>query len=400
MTWVGVIALVSWVLIFKPHVPLTEAKDTEVFGQDHRLRAARMPRDSDGSRQQFILMLNGKSKYKKENLILQVNQHMGGGHRLPKKQDRPTPAEPECPEGSRFCPDSTVCVSEDQECDGTENCPDGSDETSCNYTTTTEPISCPIGWLYTCTDNQCVCDTTQCAQGFWLCSNGSRCIRSTQICDGLTHCLDGSDEANCTVECSDAHVQCGGTAQCILKNSVCDGYSHCPDNSDEENCDPCPESRPFKCNTSSKCIKELFLCDGYADCPNNEDEANATCFVCPSAKPLRCPSGECISEAWLCDLAAECKDGWDESNCTVCPAQTPFRCNVTGKCLPLVWVCDGVSDCSTTQEQDDSDESSCDPCPDFKPRKCADGSACYPDSWRCNDVDDCADGSDENSCFE
>lgn len=38
-----------------------------------------------------------------------------------------------------------------------------------------------------------------------------------QICDGLTHCVDGSDEENCTVECSSAHVQCGDTAQCILK---------------------------------------------------------------------------------------------------------------------------------------------------------------------------------------
>ncbi|XP_047470975.1 very low-density lipoprotein receptor-like [Penaeus chinensis] len=396
MARVRVVAFISLILACTTRAAAAEASDSEA-AKHHSPRPVGTPRNADRSRQHFILVMNGKSKYKKENLILQVNQHMGAGRRFPKKLDR-APPDPECPEGSWFCPGTTVCVSEDQKCDGTEDCPDGSDEASCNYATTPEPILCPVGWLYTCIGNHCVCDTTQCANGFLLCSNETRCIRTTQICDGLAHCTDGSDEENCTVECSDGHVRCGNTAQCILKDSVCDGYSHCPDNSDEENCDPCPESRPYKCNASSKCIKELFLCDGYADCPNNDDEANATCATCPSAKPVRCPSGECISEAWLCDLAAECKDGWDESNCTVCPAMTPFRCNVTGKCMPLVWVCDGESDCSTTQEEDDSDEASCDPCPDFKPNRCADGSACFPDNWRCNEVSDCADGSDERFC--
>ncbi|XP_037783889.1 LDL receptor repeat-containing protein egg-1-like [Penaeus monodon] len=216
MTRLRVITFISLILTFTPHAPPTEASDAQGTKGGHNTEPVRMPRNSDRSRQQFILVLNGKSKYKKENLILQVNQHMGAGRRLPKKLDR-APPEPECPEGSWFCPGTTVCVSEDQECDGTEDCPDGSDEASCNYATTAEPIPCPIGWLYTCVGNQCVCDTTQCANGFWLCSDGTRCIRTTQICDGLTHCVDGSDEENCTVECSSAHVQCGDTAQCILK---------------------------------------------------------------------------------------------------------------------------------------------------------------------------------------
>lgn len=35
-------------------------------------------RNPEKSRQQFVLIMNGKSKYRKDNMILQVKQQMGG----------------------------------------------------------------------------------------------------------------------------------------------------------------------------------------------------------------------------------------------------------------------------------------------------------------------------------
>ena len=43
-------------------------------------------------------------------------------------------------------------------------------------------------------------DSTTCsADDGFRCESSGACIHSAQVCDGVMHCSDGSDEANCSM---------------------------------------------------------------------------------------------------------------------------------------------------------------------------------------------------------
>lgn len=43
-----------------------------------------------------------------------------------------------------------------------------------------------------------VCQTRTCAEQQYRCQDGSKCISSDWLCDGIADCLDQSDEQNCS----------------------------------------------------------------------------------------------------------------------------------------------------------------------------------------------------------
>ena len=53
---------------------------------------------------------------------------------------------------------------------------------------------------------------------------------------------------------------------CLDEKDLCDGVVHCRDGSDEERCDEttrwCSSSSEFGCRDASACVPERFLCDG------------------------------------------------------------------------------------------------------------------------------------------
>lgn len=69
------------------------------------------------------------------------------------------------------------------------------------------------------------------ASGQFLCKDRRKCILKALVCDGYSHCSDGSDE----MQCPSCALRCDGKV-CLTKQHLCDGKPDCRDGSDEKNC--------------------------------------------------------------------------------------------------------------------------------------------------------------------
>ncbi|XP_078611519.1 uncharacterized protein LOC144881967 isoform X1 [Branchiostoma floridae x Branchiostoma japonicum] len=130
-----------------------------------------------------------------------------------------------------------------QVCDGTPECPDGSDE---------QEMLCPP----------------------LACWSVLKPIRNAQDCDNRVHCSDGKDED--PERC--APFQCVDGSRLVPRYWKCDGTAQCPDGSDE-NPVMC---RPFSCARQQRDSFVPFFrtCDGLMDCDDGSDEWAPHCSVC------------------------------------------------------------------------------------------------------------------------
>ncbi|XP_018526331.1 ST14 transmembrane serine protease matriptase b [Lates calcarifer] len=157
-----------------------------------------------------------------------------------------------CP--GRFQCTNNLCINTTLQCDGWNDCGDGSDEDNCK------------------------CEVTQ-----MKCKNG-RCKPKFWECDGSDDCGDNTDEENC-VRCKPGEFSCRN-GRCIPEKLRCNGKDDCNDGSDESKCEKslvlqqCSEFT-FRCK-NGRCISKLNPeCDGEEDCADGSDEDDCQCGLRP-----------------------------------------------------------------------------------------------------------------------
>ncbi|KAL7977860.1 hypothetical protein Chor_010812 [Crotalus horridus] len=225
------------------------------------------------------------------------------------------------------------CIPHQDRCDGELDCgfADSSDEADCGPACGLTEFRCAAGhclsYPHRC-DGHDDCGDFSDERGC-ICRPGElhgECQPRGWVCDNEADCLDGSDELHCNRTCELDQFPCARGAECIHYQQLCDGIPHCQDQSDEsiDTCGstqipPCPGF--FICN-DRMCINVSRVCDGSPDCSQGEDELaceipavppggrNQTVGPCPE---YSCGDGACIAFKQVCNGLANCADGTEAS---------------------------------------------------------------------------------------
>ncbi|CAL8318102.1 unnamed protein product [Lota lota] len=365
------------------------------------------------------------------------------------------PTQAPCISPAIQCPQSDICISQTQLCDGRKDCPDGSDEGNCvKRCANKADFRCRD--RRSCVSKSSVCDgrshcydgsdemgcptvapvapqinSLKCRLGSRPCGDGKQCVLHSHVCDGESDCEDGSDEEECQLTCKEGEFQCADMRRCLPRAQVCDGKPHCPDQSDESDCWKPSKSCQHRCDDDKRCLPAAFLCDGEQDCQDGSDENNCASRPddppgptserpgtpaspqtrCLSPRLLCASSSLCLSQKQICDGQKDCADGSDETDClTQCQDPADFLCRDGSRCVPSWLVCDGRAHCPDASDEDrcdtkDPSVSYSSPSPRAAPLRCRkgsklcrDGRECVIHSHVCDGEADCGDGSDEEDC--
>ncbi|KAL1484500.1 hypothetical protein MTO96_032545 [Rhipicephalus appendiculatus] len=130
-----------------------------------------------------------------------------------------------------------------------------------------------------------------CRRGEFSCRDGSTCIPSALLCDGVMDCPNGLDE------------KCGRAKQC------------------KENEFFCASGSP------STCMPRSLLCDGREDCAGGSDES--LCRACPHYFCLN--GGICGWTPKAPSPTCDCRDGYAGRRCNLLTSTVPEAGNLTSK---------------------------------------------------------------------
>ncbi|XP_034047695.1 low-density lipoprotein receptor-related protein 2-like [Thalassophryne amazonica] len=342
-----------------------------------------------------------------------------------------------CRRGSTPCNDGTECILVSHVCDGEVDCRDGSDEEGCinedlkvpSDVSETPQVTPAVTIPQTSTLPACISPSVLCPQSpicitssDFRCKDRLSCVPRNLVCDGRSHCQDGSDEMNCptvapattlqsALKCHLGSRLCQNGKECVLISHVCDGENDCQDGSDEVGCteevtSTVPPTTPSgdvplttvsftpprmnflrcrkgakPCSDGTECVLLIHLCDGENDCLDGSDEQGCP-EICKEGE-FQCAHGKmCLPQSQVCDGKAQCLDHSDELNCWEPMKSCEHHCPDGKRCIPKKFLCDGERDCL-----DGSDEMGCS------------SSLCISDTQLCDGQKDCPDGFDEDNCI-
>ena len=105
-----------------------------------------------------------------------------------------------------------------------------------------------------------------CVHTIFQCSPGVECTMSNEF-----------DSSLCQPPCSFDMFECQDGTRCIHSEGVCNGVPQCEDWSDQlaSQCDLCQDPQLFRCERDARdvCITATMVCDGVTQCSDGTDES-------------------------------------------------------------------------------------------------------------------------------
>ena len=200
------------------------------------------------------------------------------------------------------------CIRIEFHLDGTEDCPDGSDESILYKVAPCYP--CYSRMLRVQNVSDCYessypfCNLSTCYTAPSLDCVLNDCNKTDVLCISPLHCLNWN-----SAKCNDTVMQCSN-GEMILDYQLCDGYTDCKDGSDEIRFRP-----GFKCEQSiDTCLlPQRNLYDDVAHCADSSDLCygnNGSCFECFDKRLL-------VSSKQVCNGVIDCYHLSDECLCQI-----------------------------------------------------------------------------------
>ena len=272
-----------------------------------------------------------------------------------------------CIHGQHQCDDGT-CILDLYACDGSYDCPDGSDEINCTR-------ACNFfgrdWWDGRDCFKECFASNCSCSTHYFQCAVG-KCLPWSFVCNGRDDCGDYTDEVHCSstvlnnvevietppmaylsMSMNQSHKWhrgftltqggsipeggcaihsrvgvCGGESdECFPKSALClfeknpsNGVRYCSQGGHLLSCQTFECPTMFKC-PESYCIPMFAVCNDYTDCPNGEDEVG--CYIRQCRGLLLCVKDNiCVHPNNIVDGEVECTINMDDEQAyqgSTCP---------------------------------------------------------------------------------